>query len=119
LWKKGGVIMEITKKQFKHCDLITVTGRVDSSTAPLLGDALNEVTNEGRFHVVVDLSDLEFLSSAGIWVLVNTQKTCKRYNRGEVVLVNVPDRILSTLDLAGLVPFFTISTDLTDAVGSF
>ncbi len=111
--------MDITKKQFKHCDLITVTGRVDSSTAPLLGDALNEITNEGRFRIVVDFANLEFLSSAGIWVLVNTQKTCKRYNRGEVVLANTPDRIISTLDLAGLVPFFTISNDLTEAVGSF
>lgn len=111
--------MEISKKQFKHCDLITISGRVDSSTAPILGDALNDVTNEGRYHVVVDFAKLEFLSSAGIWVLVNTQKNCKRYNRGEVVLANVPERILSTLDLAGLVPFFTISNDLTEAVGSF
>ena len=111
--------MEIIKKQFKHCDLFTVTGRVDSATAPILGDALNEITNEGRFHIVIDFSSLEFLSSAGIWVLVNTQKTCKRYNRGEIVLVNVPERILSTLDLAGLVPFFTISTDLVEAVGGF
>jgi anti-sigma B factor antagonist len=111
--------MELSKKQFKHCDLISISGRVDSSTAPLLGDALNEITTEGRYHVVVDFTKLEFLSSAGIWVLVNTQKICKRYNRGEIVLANVPERILATLDLAGLVPFFTISTDLTDAVGSF
>jgi anti-sigma B factor antagonist len=111
--------MEIKIKQFKHCDLVDVSGRVDSSTAPLLGDALNEITNEGRFHVVIDFSKLEFLSSAGIWVLVNTQKTCKRYNRGEVVMVNIPERILDTLDLAGLVPFFTISDDLTEAIGNF
>jgi anti-sigma B factor antagonist len=111
--------MEIKKKQFKHCDLVDVTGRVDSSTAPLLGDTLNEITNEGRFHIVIDFSNLDFLSSAGIWVLVNTQKTCKRYNRGEVVMVNIPERILATLDLAGLVPFFTISDDLTEAIGNF
>lgn len=111
--------MEISKKQYKHCDLVKVTGRVDSATAPLVGDVLDEITGEGRYKIVLDLKDLEFLSSAGIWVLVNTQKSCKRYNRGEVILVNVPDRILSTLDLAGLVPFFNISDDLTEAVGSF
>ncbi len=111
--------MELTKKQFKHCDLVKVSGRVDSATAPLLGDAMNEITGEGRYKIVLDCGELEFLSSAGIWVLVNTQKNCKRYNRGEVILVDVPERILSTLDLAGLVPFFSISNDLTEAVGSF
>ena len=111
--------MEIAKKQFKHCDMVKVSGRVDSATAPLLGDTLNEITGEGRYKVVLDCTALEFLSSAGIWVLVNAQKNCKRYNRGEVILVNVPERILSTLDLAGLVPFFSISNDLTEAVGTF
>jgi len=111
--------MEITKKQYKHCDLVKVNGRVDSATAPLVGDVLDEITGEGRYRIVLDFSGLEFLASAGIWVLVNTQKTCKRYNRGEIILVNVPDRILSPLDLAGFVPFFTISNDLTEAVGSF
>ncbi len=111
--------MEISSKQFKHCDLITVSGRIDSSTAPLLGDTLNAITEEGRYKLVLDCAKLDFLSSAGIWVLVNAQKTCKRYNRGEVVLVDVPEKILSTLDLAGLVPFFRIANNVTDAVGSF
>ena len=111
--------MEISSKQYKHCDLITVNGRVDSATAPLLGDTMNAIINEGRYRLVLDCEKVDFLSSAGIWVLVNAQKNCKRYNRGEVVLVNVPEKIVSTLDLAGLVPFFRISNDLTDAVGSF
>lgn len=111
--------MDITRKELKHCDLITITGRVDSATSPQLSEIMTEIMNSGRFHLVVDLAGLEFLSSAGIWVLVNTQKNCKKYNRGEVILVNVPERILSTLDLAGLVPYFTISNDLVDAIGNF
>jgi anti-sigma B factor antagonist len=52
-------------------------------------------------------------------VLISTQKTCKRYNRGEIVLVNVPQRIYDALELAGFVPLFKIFDDITAAVGSF
>ena len=40
--------MEVTTQQFKHCDLLTVTGRVDSATAPRLAEALEAIVNEGR-----------------------------------------------------------------------
>jgi len=58
-------------------------------------------------------------TSAGLRVLINTQKTCKRWNRGEVVLAQVPKRIYDALDLAGFVPLFKIFDDVTEAVGSF
>jgi anti-sigma B factor antagonist len=65
------------------------------------------------------MSDVEFLSSAGLRVLINVQKTCKRWNRGELVLANVTQRIQETLDLAGFVPLFRFSDDVLEAVGSF
>jgi anti-sigma B factor antagonist len=52
-------------------------------------------------------------------VLINVQKTCKRWNRGELVLANVSQRIQETLDLAGFVPLFRFSDDVLEAVGSF
>ena len=57
--------MEIITQQFKHCDLISVKGRIDSYTAPKLGEALEAINNEGRYKIVLDLSGLEFMSSAG------------------------------------------------------
>ena len=51
--------------------------------------------------------------------MINAQKSCKRYNRGEVVLAAVPSNICSALDLAGFIPLFTIFDDVTAAVGSF
>lgn len=111
--------MEIEIRQFKHCDVIKVDGRVDSLTAPKLDEAVTKITGNGRYKIVLDLQDLEFISSAGLWVLVNTQKKCRRYNRGEIVLVNVPEKIKSTLDLAGFIPFFKFYSDVTEAVGGF
>lgn len=111
--------MEITKSQFKHCDMLKLTGRVDSSTAPIFAQAMNEIIDSGRYKIVLDLSGVEFLSSAGLRVLVNAQKTCRRYNRGEVVIANVPPNIYSALDLAGFTALFKIFDDILAAVGAF
>lgn len=111
--------MEITTTQYKHCDLVKIKGRVDSSTAPQLNEKLTQITDDGRYRIVLDFSELEFMSSAGLRALIAAQKTCKRYNRGEVLLAAVPANILSTLDLAGFLSIFKISDDVTSAVGRF
>ena len=110
--------MEITNTSYKHCDLVKVSGRIDSSTAPQLAKNLDEITDAGRFKIVLDLEEVEFMSSAGLRVLIGTQKTAKRYNRGEVVLAGVPRRIYDALELAGFVPLFKFYDNVLDAVGS-
>jgi anti-sigma B factor antagonist len=51
--------------------------------------------------------------------LVNAQKKCKRFNRGELVLASVTQRIHDALDLAGFIPYFKVYEDTAQAVGSF
>lgn len=111
--------MIITTSQFKRCDVIHIEGRVDSSTAPQMNAACEALIQAGRYHIVLDLSGVGFMSSAGLRVMINAQKACKRYNRGEVVLAAVPSNINSALDLAGFLPLFSIFKDVTAAVGSF
>ena len=110
--------MEVTTKQFKHCDLVTITGRVDSSNSPKLSDALDAIANEGRYKLVLDMAALEYMSSAGFRALISAQRNCKRYNRGEVVLATVPANIHSALELAGFTTLFRIFPDVTAAVGN-
>ena len=111
--------MEISATPYKRCDVVKADGRVDSSTAPQLEEALKAVTDAGRFKIVLDMSEINFMSSKGWWVLIDTQKTCKRYKRGELVLVNVRPEIRSSLDLVGMGSYFKIFDDITSAVGSF
>ncbi len=111
--------MEIITSSYKRSDLVKVVGRIDSATSPQLAEAFNAIHKNGRYKIVFDMGSVDFISSSGLWVLVNAQKTSKRYNRGEIVLACVPPRIYSTLDLAGFVPFFKSFDDLTAAVGYF
>jgi len=111
--------METSTTQYKRCDLVKASGRVDSSTAPQLEEALKSITDAGRFKIALDMGDVTFMSSKGWWVLIDTQKTCKRYKRGELVLVNVRNEIRSSLDLVGMGSYFKTFIDVTTAVGSF
>jgi len=99
--------------------LFKVKGRVDSSTAPEFSKALEKANNSGQFKIAIDMSELEYMSSAGFRALLATQRNCKRYNRGELVLVSVPERIREALELAGFTELFKTFEDSVEAVGSF
>ena len=111
--------MEITTQKFKHCDLLSVSGKVDSYTAPDLIKAIEGLNKDNRFKIIVDLSNLEYMSSAGFRALLLGQRNCKRYNRGEIVLASVPKKVLSALELTGFTPLFKIFDNITPAVGNF
>lgn len=111
--------MEVTTKQFKRCDLVTATGRIDSQTAPQLAEAFEDINEADRFKIVLDMSRVDFISSAGLRVLISTQKTCKRWNRGELVLAGVPQRVHEAMDLAGFLPLFKLFDEVVEAVGTF
>jgi anti-sigma B factor antagonist len=110
--------MEVTSKKYKHCDLLAVKGRIDSSTSAKLSEALDAIVAEGRYKIVLDMTGLEYMSSAGFRALIGAQRDCKKYNRGEVVLAAVPANIHSALELAGFTSLFRVFADVTTAVGS-
>lgn len=111
--------MEISTSQFKRCDVVKISGRLDSATSPKLAEELARINNQGRFKIVMDFTQLEFITSAGLRVLIATLKNCKRYNRGELVLAGLPAPILSVFDLAGFTSIFKIYDDVLTAVGTF
>jgi len=111
--------MDITIKSIDSCDVVTIKDRIDSYTSPSLSDTLNELTSQNRFQIILDLQAVNFVSSAGLRVFIDTQKRCKKNNQGEVILVNVPQRVFDTLELAGFAPLFKIFNDVESAIKAF
>ena len=111
--------MEISNTQYKHCDVVKVSGRVDSATSPQLAEVIAKINDTGRYKIVMDFTDLDFISSAGLRVLIAGLKNSRRYNRGDLVLAGLPENILSVFDLAGFTSIFKIYGDVITAVGSF
>lgn len=111
--------MDITTKEFKHCHLVSLKGRVDSATAPQFTQVMDGLIDKGVYKFVIDMSGLEYMSSAGFRALLSAQRSCKRYNRGEVILASVPARIQEALELAGFTELFKSYPEPLEAVGSF
>jgi anti-sigma B factor antagonist len=111
--------IQITITPYKRCNLVKMAGRVDTLTAPKLQEKLNKIMEGGRYKIIFDMTEVDFLSSKGLWVLTETQKACKRYNRGELVLVGVDQKIRDSFAMVGMSDYFRTFDNVTDAVGNF
>ena len=109
--------MNIETTDYKHCTLVKTSGRIDGSNAPALAQTLKAITSRGINNIVFDMSEVNFVASAGWWVLIDTQKTCKP--SGELVLVNIDKGIKDSLNLVGMGSYFRTYEDVTAAVGDF
>ncbi len=110
----------VNTKELKRVDLVQVSGRVDSATAPQLEQALQKIIDAGRYNIVVDLTETEYMSSAALRALISTQKQVRHgMCGGDVRLANMPDRIRKAFDLAGFLELFQIYDSEAEAVGSF
>ena len=110
--------MEIATQEYKHVAVMSVTGRVDSSTAPELESQLKQLVDGGKHQIVLDLKDVEYMSSAGLRAMVSTLKSVKRVN-GDLRLANPSARVEEVLRLAGLTSIFSIHPTQEEAVASF
>jgi len=110
--------MEIGTTNYKRCGVVTVSGRVDSSTAPAFETALKQIIEGGQHNVVLEMSGVEFLSSAGLRGMVSSLKACKG-GGGNLALAAPADRVVEVMQLAGLTSLFSVFDNVTAAVGSF
>jgi len=97
--------MEIKKEQNGKELLLALSGRLDTVTAPAfeaeLGDKLNDIE-----ALVIDFSELEYVSSAGLRVLLSAQKIMNR--QGTMVIKNVCDEIMEVFEITGFSDILTI-----------
>jgi anti-anti-sigma factor len=115
---EGEGAMEVTTQEFNRCDVVEASGRIDSATAPQLEAAFDTITEAGRFNIVFHMSDVDFISSVGLRVLIDVRKRCRRYNRGDLVLARVSPNVDRTLELAGFYTLFDVYETTLEAVGS-
>lgn len=110
--------MEIRTQEFKRSSVVKASGRIDAATAPQLQHALDALTEAGKYRLVLDMSEVDFISSVGLRVLIDTRKTCRRYNRGDLVLAEPSANVVRTLELAGFYSLFDVYDTPIEAVGN-
>lgn len=116
--------MEITHKRLHRVDLLSLNGRLDAATAPQLKQQIDALFDQGRYRIVLNLADLEYIASPGLRVLIEARKRARDWKitdleGGDVRIANLPPRIKEVFDLTGFTTLFEIYSDATEAVGSF
>lgn len=96
--------MTIEKKQEGTSLTVQLGGRLDTTTAPELETALKELG--GVEKLVLEFKNLEYISSAGLRVLLGAQKTMNK--QGSMVLRNVNDVIMEVFEVTGFADILTI-----------
>ena len=87
---------------------VTVVGEVDTFTAPVLRSALDNQLEQQPRELVIDLSGVQFLGSAGLAVLVETQKSA-RAREVDLRLIATTRAVTRPLEVTGLIDLFTIA----------
>ena len=97
--------MNIEIKKNASETIVVVAGRLDVITAPVLEQTLNEAVVEAT-NLVFDLKELEYISSAGLRVLLSTQK--KLLKSGSMKLTNVCEAVMEILEMTGFADILVI-----------
>ena len=97
--------MDIKKNLEDGALTIAINGRLDTSTAPQLDEEL-KTSIEGVENLLIDLTDLEYISSAGLRVLLSAQKTMNKQGTMEVTGVN--DIVMEIFEVTGFSDILTI-----------
>ena len=99
------IAMTITKTAENGTLRIALEGRLDTNTAPQL-EAELKTSLSGITELELDFSDLEYISSAGLRVLLAAQKTMSR--QGKMTIRNVNETIMEVFEITGFVEILTI-----------
>ena len=97
--------MELTKISLEGKLNISIAGRLDTTTAPKLENELKD-SIDGVTELVLDFEKLEYVSSAGLRVLLSAQKTMNK--QGKMIIRNVCPDIMEVFDITGFSDILTI-----------
>ncbi|MBR2067909.1 MAG: STAS domain-containing protein [Solobacterium sp.] len=97
--------MEIKKERNENVLTIKVVGRLDTTTAPELEESVKE-SIEGVEELIFDFEELEYISSAGLRVLLSTQKVMNK--QGSMKVIHVNEVIMEIFEVTGFSDILTV-----------
>ncbi len=110
--------MDVTSRIENRVTIVSLHGSLDALTAPELAKVFRECFSAGQAFLVADLAGLDFMSSAGMRVLLSTAKEA-RANGGELRLAAANAEVNEILDLGGFPSIIKMFETADLAVASF
>jgi anti-anti-sigma factor len=110
--------MNITEKAESNVTVFALEGRIDTQGAVEMEQALQAAVSQGKHHMVLDMSEVRYISSAGLRTLADV--LTKNKNAGGDLKLAAPSlRVTRVLQIIGFDNFFSIYDAVADAVADF
>jgi anti-sigma B factor antagonist len=109
--------MKLSEKKLENLILVSIEGEIDAVTGSELADFFNEQLPKTS-NLIADFAKVEFISSAGLRVLLGTVKDMRKIG-GDLRLANVSEKIFKVFKITGFTKFIKFYPDLEAAIESF
>ena len=110
-------MVEISKENKDAIHLISVKGDIDAGSSIHLDNALKEALSEGQKQIAIDLSGLDYISSAGLGVFISHLDELKIQNV-QLTLFGINDSVQQVFDILGLEKLLTIVKTESEAIAT-
>jgi len=103
--------MNIISKEVGKYIHITIVGRIDTSNYEIFSNELQVFIDEGKKFLILNLNDLEYISSSGLRIFLKVLKALRAVE-GDVVLCCLTDKIKSVFEMSGFLSFFNLADNI-------
>ena len=107
--------MEIIQTKTADTIVLQLEGRLDTNTASSFEERLMNIISDNENRIIVDFSELDFISSSGLRVLLMAGKKLKTTN-GKLGLCALKDHIKEVFDVAGFTMLFSMFPNQDEAI---
>ena len=110
--------MNISQEELDGVAVVRFEGNLDTNTAPEAQERLDELVAQGAEKVLVDFSDLDYISSAGLRVLLATAKKL-RGGGGNIRLCSLNETVAEVFEISGFSTIFAVFGSEAEALEGF
>ncbi len=110
--------MEIDTRKENSVVVVSVKGRMDAVTTPEIENKLSQIIDGGEKKLLVDLKQLDYISSAGLRALLATAKRLKG-EQGDIVFANLEGHVKEVFEISGFYSIFKVYDSTETALEQF
>ena len=110
--------MDIIEKEESGVYIFKLVGRLDSNTSPGFEEKVSTAIKNDSKNMVMDFESLDYISSAGLRVILKTTKDLKRLE-GKIILCSMQDYVREVFEISGFDTLLPIVPTMDDALSAF
>jgi anti-sigma B factor antagonist len=109
---------QVKRKDIKNVSIVYLKGYLDAHTAPDFEKALQELVDEDRVRIIVNLSELNYISSAGLGVFMGFIEDVRKKG-GDIKLAELTEKVYRVFDLLGFPVLYEIFKKEEEAIKKY